>query len=328
MAEGVFVALNLLIYLAILISGLLWLQFLSSKRFGFSPFFDPRLAVIPRRRPFWTAASFLVMFGIFFLTTALLAGFALSQGWMSLPSDANDEMATAVPVDTTEEMNASSGSKHAIAAGDSTDSIDVEVGISMAAGSIAFAVMLALLVSIRKDKKRAIIELGLTFNRERVRQGLIGSLWLLPPVAMISLLVSILVPYEHKVLDILQSIADQPSMQALAILFLGTVIVTPLVEEFMFRVLLQGGLQGMVDGNETEEFDSWRPTSWWPIVVTSVLFAMIHFGQGAAPIPLFFLSLGLGYLYRQTGSVIPPMIVHMVLNGTTIVAEFTRLLAE
>ena len=61
-------------------------------------------------------------------------------------------------------------------------------------------------------------------------------------------------------------------------------------------------------------------------MITSVLFAGMHFGQGGAPIALFFLSIGLGYLYRQTGSMMPPLIVHVILNSTTMLVEFTRLL--
>jgi membrane protease YdiL (CAAX protease family) len=28
--------------------------------------------------------------------------------------------------------------------------------------------------------------------------------------------------------------------------------------------------------------------SWMPVIVSSVVFAMMHFGQGLAPVPLFF----------------------------------------
>lgn len=53
----------------------------------------------------------------------------------------------------------------------------------------------------------------------------------------------------------------------------------------------------------------------WPIFVTSTIFAMMHFGQGAAPVALFVLSLGLGFLYRQTSSIVPCFVVHFLLNG-------------
>ncbi len=70
----------------------------------------------------------------------------------------------------------------------------------------------------------------------------------------------------------------------------------------------------------------WIPTAVWPIVVTSIIFAMMHWGQGLAPIPLFFLSLGLGYLYRQTGSLVPSIVVHFTLNGFTMCMTLLQIL--
>ena len=54
-----------------------------------------------------------------------------------------------------------------------------------------------------------------------------------------------------------------------------------------------------------------------PICISSLVFALLHVGQGAAPIPLFVLALGLGYLYQRTGQLLPCIIVHMLLNGTS-----------
>jgi membrane protease YdiL (CAAX protease family) len=66
------------------------------------------------------------------------------------------------------------------------------------------------------------------------------------------------------------------------------------------------------------------PYHWWPLFASSFVFAMMHFGQGAAPIPLFCLSLGLGYMYRQTASLVAPFVVHAVLNFTTLVVAYTQ----
>lgn len=69
---------------------------------------------------------------------------------------------------------------------------------------------------------------------------------------------------------------------------------------------------------------NWEPVSYWPVFAASLIFASMHLGQGAAPIPLFFLSVGLGYLYRQTGSLIPCIVVHMILNGMTLLAAMLQ----
>ena len=56
----------------------------------------------------------------------------------------------------------------------------------------------------------------------------------------------------------------------------------------------------------------------FPVVASSAVFALLHLGQGPAPIPLFLFSLMLGYLYRQTGRITPSVVAHFALNGTTI----------
>jgi len=53
----------------------------------------------------------------------------------------------------------------------------------------------------------------------------------------------------------------------------------------------------------------------WPIVASSTIFALAHWGQGLAPIPLFFLALVLGYLYQRTHRIWPSLVVHALLNG-------------
>jgi len=59
-----------------------------------------------------------------------------------------------------------------------------------------------------------------------------------------------------------------------------------------------------------------EPTkNWLPIFLSALLFAAVHLGQGFAPVPLFFFGLTLGYLYRQTGSILPCIFLHMGLNG-------------
>ena len=55
---------------------------------------------------------------------------------------------------------------------------------------------------------------------------------------------------------------------------------------------------------------------WWmPIVVSSTMFAAVHVGQGLAPIPLFVFGVGLGFVYRFTGSIVPSIILHFLLNA-------------
>lgn len=63
-----------------------------------------------------------------------------------------------------------------------------------------------------------------------------------------------------------------------------------------------------------------RLTPQWPIWVTSAIFALLHMGQGAAPVPLFFFSVMLGYVYRKTGRLFPVIVMHLMLNGISMTA--------
>ena len=74
------------------------------------------------------------------------------------------------------------------------------------------------------------------------------------------------------------------------------------------------------------ELSAGPKVAYWPILVSSVSFAVVHIGQGLAPIPLFILALGLGYLFRQTGSLIGCITVHFLLNFYSMLVFTTLLL--
>ncbi|MBX6313396.1 MAG: CPBP family intramembrane metalloprotease [Isosphaeraceae bacterium] len=63
-----------------------------------------------------------------------------------------------------------------------------------------------------------------------------------------------------------------------------------------------------------------------PNLLTSLLFAAVHFAQWPAPIPLFLLALGLGYLYQRTGSLVAPIAMHASFNGISTAALFLGVL--
>lgn len=66
---------------------------------------------------------------------------------------------------------------------------------------------------------------------------------------------------------------------------------------------------------------------WVPIGVTSLLFAGAHSGQGPAPIPLFFLALGLGYLYQKTHRWLPCLVVHLLVNSAAVIQMWLQVVS-
>ncbi len=287
-----------------------------------------------REQPFWSPVHFLLTFGFFIVSISLMLGVTVGR----------PEMQTLVMQLTLNTLG----------------------GIAAVVGSI-------LMFSTKVPD--AATRLGLVLTAKDVQIGLVASLMILPPVMIISGLVSNLVEYHHPVLD---SLKAEPSIGLFIAMVIGTAVITPFVEEFLFRVLLQGGLQGIADHvsrnptapsspSEIEPTDethfdpqpashiglnpyavashvsdvpaaeldesrqpfhsanAFRPRAWWPILAASLLFAGMHLGQGAAPIPLFFLSVGLGFLYRQTGTITASLVVHAVLNFITLVVNFAEL---
>lgn len=63
------------------------------------------------------------------------------------------------------------------------------------------------------------------------------------------------------------------------------------------------------------------------IIVTSLIFASLHAGQWPAPIPIFFLALGLGLVYYRTGSLLAVICMHAVFNASSTLALIFALLA-
>ncbi len=268
----------------------------------------PILEPQSRNLPFWTLKEFFVCFGMFIVCTA--ASQTISRRWMS---------PTVVEELSKGTLDFSKLPAH-----------DMLILILMGSVSSLLA-MLSVLVWMNLISRRQLNRFGLWPSGSDIKLGCKAAFLILPPVLLLSTLIVQLVAYKHQVLDV---IGTQPTLQSLLMLTVTTVLFTPVFEEFTFRVLLQGGAEQVakrikmasgleklpehlnVDPIPASEVVTW---AWWPIVMASATFAAMHIGQGAAPIPLFFLAFALGYLYRQTGRMWPCIVVHMILNGFTII---------
>jgi membrane protease YdiL (CAAX protease family) len=59
---------------------------------------------------------------------------------------------------------------------------------------------------------------------------------------------------------------------------------------------------------------------WVPILISSALFSLAHFGHGVDPLPLFPLAIALGYTYQRTHRILPCMVTHFLFNSASMVA--------
>jgi membrane protease YdiL (CAAX protease family) len=133
-------------------------------------------------------------------------------------------------------------------------------------------------------------------------------------------------PSKHPLIKAIQNPLAEPGWELWASSIFAVVLVAPLVEEFLFRVLLQGWLESLVRGGEMDErhlatkaVHSIPPRRFWqPIVFSSAVFALMHSSHGPDVVPLFFFALALGYLYQQTHRLWPSVVVHFSLNACTL----------
>jgi len=107
--------------------------------------------------------------------------------------------------------------------------------------------------------------------------------------------------------EALKEIAGHPAVSLQILLVVLAVVVAPLTEEMIFRGLFQTMIRSYLG----------RP--WLAIVVTSVLFAMVH-GDLAHWPALFILALGLGYAYERSGSLFRPIFMHAMFNGLAVIS--------
>lgn len=389
--------LSLLILLAFATSLSQWIRLLyrGKRPFGAKAFVPVR----PRHLPFWSVLYFVVFIGALIFSSSLLQGAFQAAGWIEKPvaqaaenlSDPQTEplVATDPVAENPDQTDApdedapdedaphnaeEDNAEEIVAAGSPGLSVPQ---LTLSTLGMLTATLITLMI-LCLNHRSAISRIGLIPKRGDIGLGLRSALMILPPTMLIMTAVSLMQEYSHPVLDALQPNESEagPNYAVFALLFVTTALVTPVVEEFWIRGLLQGGLQRLADWrlsmvrqsfeqaaapieapddaptfqpqreatniNETAymapgtaagteplvatastamhtDSSDWTPTAIWPVFVASLVFALLHWGQGLAPIPLFFLSLGLGYLYRQTGSLIPPIIVHFVLNGLTMV---------
>jgi len=182
----------------------------------------------------------------------------------------------------------------------------------LAAGSVAM--LAATAVSMLQLLLRGAVWSSLGCDLGRLRADAIlavaGLALLLAPLLGLSAILHHIVPYQHAIVDFLHAHRDPLSIGLVAF---AAVVAAPIAEEFLFRRVLQGWLEGWLEPQAPQ----WGGVA--AVVVSSLAFALAHLGQGLAWVPLFFFGLVVGTLARQTGSIVPGVILHGLFNAVRVV---------
>lgn len=180
------------------------------------------------------------------------------------------------------------------------------VDLSRIMSSIIFGageilILLALLTGAGRTPLR---DVGITSDHapRQIQDGVSGFVASLVPVAVVLLISATLRTPEnqHPFLKLLQS--DRSEMVVVGLL-MSAVVIAPIKEELLFRVMLQDGLARRIGSTPA-------------IVISSVLFCGVHpFPDSLALLPL---AVILGYVYDRRQSVLSIVLIHGLFNLTNI----------
>ena len=118
-------------------------------------------------------------------------------------------------------------------------------------------------------------------------------------------------PPDHSVFITLKDPAVTPLMRTIAIG--GAFMLAPIGEELLFRGILQTAIKKVIP----RRWGSMRHR-WVAIGVAALLFAVMHTATPHHMVALAGLGVILGYLYERRGSLVVPILVHMLFNGKSL----------
>jgi membrane protease YdiL (CAAX protease family) len=177
-----------------------------------------------------------------------------------------------------------------------------------------FAFGLAIMLFITGLRPGGLKRLGLTIAGlpRGIATGLVAAIAVVPwtmlcVVAVFAVwpLIAHEMPQNHPMLVELHNATDPHVRWLIAATAL---IVAPMAEEIIFRGSLQQGLCLITR----------RP--WLAVALTSLIFGFLHPYLWMV-VPLFLLSMCLGYIYQRTGNLWATITIHAVFNGVSVFAQ-------
>lgn len=175
--------------------------------------------------------------------------------------------------------------------------------------------------------------------------GCVVFLAFVPPIFWLMGYLVQFLPYHHETLD---QIKASPTPGVIWSSFFAAALAASIGEEFFFRLVLQSWLQRLRPSGTRNDRQIWlygnggarekdlpagenslllqsslgkpiHPIG--PIAASALIFAMMHFGQGPAPIALFVLGLGLGYVFWVSKSWLACVVPHAAMNSYSLFWE-------
>lgn len=149
------------------------------------------------------------------------------------------------------------------------------------------------------------------------RSGVAGWLLVMPVILVVSFPVSWLERWvrgeegEAVVHSTLRQMVSESGDVGWWLVFLGVVVAAPVVEELIYRGLVQTGMVRLVGAGR----------GWLAVVLTSVLFSAVHAGSVDAAsgfVLLFVVGMVLGVIRERTGSLGGAIVFHGLFNATNV----------
>ena len=108
----------------------------------------------------------------------------------------------------------------------------------------------------------------------------------------------------------LQTMEQNTSLLIRITITISVVVVTPFLEEMLFRGLFQTTIRSILN---------MKYSAWIAIFATSLFFVVNHANPSHWPI-LFILSACMGYSYEKSGSLFRSIFIHAIFNGSAIIS--------
>ncbi len=128
----------------------------------------------------------------------------------------------------------------------------------------------------------------------------------------------------HEELELIRQYSQLPLRISV---FVVAVLMAPMLEELLFRGMLQTMLRSLMQSHRRPEIalaipgGNWYGTVgvWLSIAAGAGLFAIAHVNTGHWP-ALFILGVCLGYAYEKSGSLLRPIFIHSIFNAVMVVS--------